>query len=123
MKHSKSHDRGKIQEKFETKGLVPSPHPPYSLELSPCDFWFLGMAKRKMKDREFHTVQNILGHVMEIWNDLTFEDVQSVLLEWQMRLNRVIENGGYYYSESSKKNGNLFGQHSQGILSAAFISR
>jgi hypothetical protein len=35
----------------------------------------------------------------EIWNDLTFEDVQSVFREWKIRLNWVIENGGEYYSE------------------------
>jgi hypothetical protein len=51
------------------------------------------MAKIKAEDREFHTVQDILGHLTEIWNDLTFEDVQSAFLEWHIRLNRVVENG------------------------------
>jgi hypothetical protein len=51
----------------------------------------------EMKDREFHTVQDILGHLTEIWDGLTFEDVQSVFLEWQIRLNCVMENGGEYY--------------------------
>jgi hypothetical protein len=50
------------------------------------------MAKGKMRDREFHTVQDILGRSTEIWNGLTFEDVQSVFLEWQIRLNWVIES-------------------------------
>jgi hypothetical protein len=79
------------------------------------------MAEGKMMDREFHTVQNIFGRLTEIWNDLTFEDIQSVFIEWQIHLNWVIENGGEYYSEESKKNGNLLGRHSQGILSARFI--
>jgi hypothetical protein len=39
------------------------------------------MAKGKMKDREFHAVQNIRRRLTEIWNDLTFEDVQSVFRE------------------------------------------
>jgi hypothetical protein len=52
-RHSKSHDGGKIQEKFCRKGLMHCPHPPDSPDLSPCDFWFFGMAKEKMKDREF----------------------------------------------------------------------
>jgi hypothetical protein len=58
-----------------------------------------GMANGKMRDPDFHTVRGILGCLTEIWNGLTFEDVQSVFLEWQIRLNRVIENGGEYHSE------------------------
>jgi hypothetical protein len=61
-----NHNGGKIQEKFKTKGFVCSPHPPYSPDLSPCDFWFFGMAKGKMTDRKFHTIQNILGGSIEI---------------------------------------------------------
>jgi histone-lysine N-methyltransferase SETMAR len=99
MDDSKSHDGGEIQGKFDIKGLVRAPHSPYSPDLSPCDFWFFGMAKGKMKDREFHTVQDLRRHLTEIWNDLTFEDVQSVFLEWNIRLTWVIENGGEYSSE------------------------
>jgi hypothetical protein len=43
------------------------------------------MTKEKMKDREFRTIQDILRHLTEIWNDLTFEDIQSVFREWQIR--------------------------------------
>jgi hypothetical protein len=57
------------------------------------------MAKGKMIDREFHTIQDILVRLTEIWNGFTFEDVQSVFLEWQIRLNWIIENGGECYSE------------------------
>jgi histone-lysine N-methyltransferase SETMAR len=47
MDHSKSHSGGKIQEKIDRKGLVRCSHLPYSPDLSPCDFWFFGMAKEK----------------------------------------------------------------------------
>jgi hypothetical protein len=57
------------------------------------------MAKGKMRDREFHTFQDILGRLLEILNGLTFEGVQSVFVGWQISLKWVIENGGKYYSE------------------------
>jgi histone-lysine N-methyltransferase SETMAR len=66
MDHSKSHDHRKVQEKFDTKSPVCSHHPPYSPDLSPCDFWFFGMVKGKMRDRECHTIQDILGCLTEI---------------------------------------------------------
>jgi hypothetical protein len=99
MDASKSHDSGKIQGKFDINSLVRAPHPPYSPDLSPCDFWFFGMAKGKKKDREFHTVQDLPRGLTEIWNDLTCEEVQSVFIEWKIRVTWVIENGGEYSSE------------------------
>jgi hypothetical protein len=57
------------------------------------------MAKGKMKNREFHTIQDLRRRLTEIWNDLTFEDVQSVFLEWKIQLTWVTENGGEYSSE------------------------
>jgi hypothetical protein len=48
MDNSQSHDGAEIQGKFDSKGLVRSPHPPYSPDLSPCDFSFFGMAKGEM---------------------------------------------------------------------------
>jgi hypothetical protein len=59
----------------------------------------------------------------EIWNDLTFEGIQSVLLKGQIRLNLVTGNGGEYYSELSDKTESLFGRHSQGILSARLFGQ
>jgi hypothetical protein len=52
-----------------------------------------------MKDREFCTVQDILRSLAEIRNDLTFEDIQFVFRDWQIRFNWVTENGGEYYFE------------------------
>jgi hypothetical protein len=90
MDHSKNHDVGKIQAKIDRKGLVRCPHPPYFPDLSPCDFWFFGMVKEKIKDCKFRTVQDILRRLTEICNNLTFEDVQSVFSEWQIRINWVM---------------------------------
>jgi histone-lysine N-methyltransferase SETMAR len=85
------------------KGLVRAPHPPYSPDLSPCDFLFFGMAKGKMNDWEFHTGQDCSPPLTEIWNDIPFGDVQSVFLEWKIRLTWVIENDGEYSLNKTKR--------------------
>jgi hypothetical protein len=95
----KSHNGATIQVKCDIKGVVRSPHPPYSPDLSPCDFWFFGMAKREMKDWEFDTVEDICRRLTEIRNGLNFKHAQSIFLAWKIRLNWVIENGGKYYRE------------------------
>jgi hypothetical protein len=99
LDRSKSHHSRKIQGKFDVKDLGRTPHPPYSLDLSPCDFRFFGMTKGKMKDRKFHAVQDIRPRLTENRNDLTFEDVQSVFFERKIRIIWVIENSGEYSSE------------------------
>jgi histone-lysine N-methyltransferase SETMAR len=53
MDHSKGHGGGKIQEKFERKHLARAPHSAYSPDVSPCDFWFFGMAKEKCRIGNF----------------------------------------------------------------------
>jgi hypothetical protein len=53
MNHLKCYDGGKVQEKFERKCLGRPRHPVYSPRLSPCDFWFFGMAKGKRRILNF----------------------------------------------------------------------
>jgi hypothetical protein len=118
MDHSKSHDGAKIQSQFDITGLVRFPHPHYSRDLSPYDFWFFGTTKEEMEDREFHKVQDIRSQLTEIWTRLTFEDVQSVFLEWKIRLNWVIEKVCEDYRECSQRNRDLHDAHFQSILSA-----
>jgi hypothetical protein len=99
MNHLTIHAGAKIQSKFDSKGLVRSPHSPYSPDLSPCNFWFFGMAKGETKDREFRMVQDIRRLLTEIWTRLTFADIQSVFLKWRIRFNWSIANGGESYRE------------------------
>jgi hypothetical protein len=57
------------------------------------------MLKRILKDREFHSHDEIEGVIMMAWNDLTFDEVQSVFHNWMNRLRWVIENGREYIAE------------------------
>jgi hypothetical protein len=52
--HSKSHYGGKIQEKFDCKGLVCCHHPLYSLGLSPCDFGSMEWRRKNEGSRISH---------------------------------------------------------------------
>jgi hypothetical protein len=99
MDHSKSRVGGKLREIFDWKGFVRRPHPPYSPNLSPYDVLVLWNGQGKAKDHEFRTVQDILRRLTQSWNDFTFEDVQSVFREWQIRLNWVMENNREYHFE------------------------
>jgi hypothetical protein len=52
-----------------------------------------------MKDREFHSHEEIAEAITVAWNGLTFEDVQSIFYDCMRRLAWVIEHEGEYILE------------------------
>jgi hypothetical protein len=62
------------------------PHASHSPSIIPCDFWLFGLLKGIMKDREFHCHEESEEAIPVAWNDLTFEDVQSIFYGWMRRL-------------------------------------
>jgi hypothetical protein len=51
------HNGLKMTDEFPNLKFDRITHPPYSSDLSPCDFWLFGMLKQKIKDRMFQTVE------------------------------------------------------------------
>jgi hypothetical protein len=49
-----------------------------------------------MKDREFHSHDEIEEAITVAWNDLSFEEVQSIFYDWMPSLAWVIEHEGEY---------------------------
>jgi histone-lysine N-methyltransferase SETMAR len=94
MNNSKCHNAKKTTGKLQKKHITRAPHSRYSPDMSPCDFWFFGMVKQKIKDREFCSAQDILRSLSDAWTDFTFEDIKRVFLEWMDRLTWVTENDG-----------------------------
>jgi hypothetical protein len=73
MDNSMCHNGRKITEEISDAKLERLSNPAYSLDLSPCDFWFFGMLKEKMKDRSFQTAEEIVEVLTLIWNAVSFE--------------------------------------------------
>jgi hypothetical protein len=57
------------------------------------------MLKGILKDRQFHSRDEIEEAITMAWNYLTFDGVQSVFLNWMNRRRWVIANGGEYITE------------------------
>jgi hypothetical protein len=52
-----------------------------------------------MKDRQFHSHDDIEEAITVAWDDLTFEEVQSIFYDWMRRLAWVIQHKGKYILE------------------------
>jgi transposase len=94
MDNSICHNGAKITEKFGKKHIARAPHPYYSPDLSPCNFWLFGILKEKMKDRVFRSEEQNLGTITKSWNELTFEEIQRVFQNWMEHVIRVTANSG-----------------------------
>ena len=68
-------------------------HPPYSPDLTPCDFWFFP----KLRGCRYETIEEIKEAVTKVIDTLTQEDFHGFfekLLEWH---NKCIAAGGDYF--------------------------
>jgi hypothetical protein len=97
--NSIDHNGFKVSPKFENHHVSRLPHPTYSPDRSSCDLWFLGMLKGVLKDREFNSSNEIEKGIMKVWDELTFDEVQTISHNWISLFTWVVENGGEYITE------------------------
>jgi len=93
--NARAHDAQKVQDYLKEEGINLMPHPPYSPDLSPSDYWLNDYIKRNLEDqtdaKSLHrAVSKIVFSIPEKEYKKTFER----LIE-RMRL--CIENNGNYF--------------------------
>ena len=74
-------------------GINTVPHPPYSPDLAPCNFWLFP----KLKGCRYETIEEMKEAVTKVIDTLTQEDFHGAfqkLLEWY---NKCIVAGGDYF--------------------------
>jgi hypothetical protein len=70
------------------------PHPPYSLDLTPCDFFLFPKMKLKLKGRRFGTIEEIQAESQRVLDTLTDKDFQEAFHIWRRRWDRCVYAGG-----------------------------
>ena len=74
-------------------GIKTDTHPPYSLDLAPCDFWLFP----KLRDCRYETVEEMKETVTKVIDTLTQEDFHEVFQKLLERYNKSITAGGDYF--------------------------
>jgi [histone H3]-lysine36 N-dimethyltransferase SETMAR len=72
-------------------------HPPYSPDLSPCDFWLFSKTKFFLKDRKFRTREEILGAFLQELKKLKSSDFSDCFNSWFKRCEKCLQNNGNYF--------------------------
>jgi transposase len=68
----------RLRQKIKKNHISRMPHPPYSPNIIPYDFWLFGMLKQILRDRKFSSSDEIEDAIAQAWNGLTFDDIHSV---------------------------------------------
>ena len=79
------------------KGIRVVPQPPYSPDLSPCDFFLFPKLKFHLKGRHFGTVESIEKAVTDQLKAIPISDYQRCYEDWEQRLRRCVASQGNYF--------------------------
>jgi len=77
------------------------PHPPYSLDLAPADFFLFPKLKTTLKGHCFQTIEEIQENVIRELRAITESAFQEAFLQWKKRWERCIASRGDYFEGDS----------------------
>ena len=73
------------------------PQPPYSPDLSPCDFVLFLRLKTHLKECHFGALDNIQKSVIDELKGVPAEAFQHCYEQWKQRLRRCVAAQGNYF--------------------------
>jgi hypothetical protein len=69
-------------------------HPPYSIDLAPCEFFLFPKIKLKLKGRRFDNIEEIQAESQRVLDTVTENDFQEAFQKWRRRWDRCLHAGG-----------------------------
>jgi len=73
------------------------PHPPYSLDLAPVDFFPFPKLKTTLKGRCFQTIEEIQENAIRELHPITESTFQEAFQQWKKHWERFITSRGDYF--------------------------
>ncbi|KAI6651205.1 hypothetical protein LOD99_5352 [Oopsacas minuta] len=75
--NASSHTAIRTRELLENSGLKTLPHPLYSPDLAPCDFWLFPRLKDQLRGRRFSTNEELRGALFQAIGDIPKEELKK----------------------------------------------
>ena len=74
-------------------GINTVPHPPYSPDFAPCDFWLFP----KLRGFRYETIEEMKEAVTKVIDTLTHEDFHEAFQKCLERYHKCLAAGGDYF--------------------------
>ena len=91
------HVAATVQQYIEKTNMNILPHPPYSPDLSPCDYFLFPRMKLGLKGRRFDDIQEVENASQKALSGIPENLLQESLRCLEDRWNRCIDAGGDYF--------------------------
>lgn len=82
---------------LEEQGVQVLPHPPYSPDLAPCDFWLFPLMKQNLSGRKFTRIQDLGKAVKSQLHTIPESEYRNAFDSWLRRLTLCVQRGGEYF--------------------------
>lgn len=92
-----SHKAACVTDFLAKKGIQLVPQPPYSPDVSPCDFFLFPKIKSCLKGERLESLENIQRRVTAELNAIPKEEFQKCFEAWKSRLQRCVAAEGCYF--------------------------
>ena len=86
-----------VREFLAQNKITTLPHPPYSPDLAPCDFFLFPKLKTHLKGHNFGKAENVQTAAMRVLDNISSEDFLHCYEEWQQCWNHCIRSQGAYF--------------------------
>ena len=78
-------------------GIKTVPHPPYSPDLAPCDFWLFSKLKENLRGCHYETIEEIKEAMTKVIDTFIQEDFHGAFQKLLERYNKCIAAGVDYF--------------------------
>ncbi len=72
-------------------------HPPYSLDLGPCDFFLFPRLKNVLKGHHFGGLEEIKRNATATLKAISKEEFAACFQQWKHRMEKCVTSGGNYF--------------------------
>lgn len=96
MDNAPIHRAATVTQEMERMGLHRAPHPPYSPDLAPSDFYLFGALKSRIRGIEFRDSEAIKEWIVDAFERIPPDELRRVFRLWMWRLQACAELGGHY---------------------------
>jgi [histone H3]-lysine36 N-dimethyltransferase SETMAR len=81
------------------KNIYCVPHPPYSRDLAPCDFFLFPTLEYRLRGRIFENSLSMVKCVEAILKGITKIGLHHVFEDWKLRMKKCIQMNGEYFEK------------------------
>ena len=92
-----AHKSAMVLEYLKESGLDVLDHPPYSPDLSSCDFWLFPRLKEMLAVHRFESHCGIGSPIFQCLQYIPKEDYQAAFRKWVDRCKKCVEADGAYF--------------------------